>query len=102
MSLNLQTTIVTTSPYTINSSDTLILVNRNLPSSIILPSLSSGEGNKGKSFYIKDYSGTSSNNPITITAANARLINGISFAMLNGNYSHIQIAYDGTNWMTIA
>ena len=102
MPLNLQTVIVITSPYTISNNDTLIFVNRNSPTSIILPAYNSGNDNKGKSFYIKDYSGTSSNNPITITAANARLINGVSFAMLNGNYSHIQVAYDGTNWMTIA
>lgn len=101
MSLNLQTQVVTTTPYTINSSDTLILVNRTSPSTIVLPVLSSSEGNVGKSYYIKDYSGTSTKNPITITAG-GKFINGVTFAMLNGNYSHIQVAYDGTNWVTIA
>jgi hypothetical protein len=101
MSLNLQTQIVTTSPYTINKDDTLILVNRNSPSSVILPSLS-GDSNAGKSFYIKDFSGTSTTNPITITAPSNKTINGVSFAMLNGAYSHIQLAYDGTNWVTVA
>lgn len=101
MSLNLQTTVVTTSPYTINSSDTLILVNRTSPSSIVLPSLS-GSGSIGKSFYIKDFSGTSTINPITITAPSGKLINGVSFAMLNGAYSHIQVAFDGNNWVTVA
>lgn len=101
MSLNLNTQIVTSSPYTINKDDTLILVNRTSPSSIILPSLT-GDGNAGKSFYIKDASGTSTTNPITITAPSSKTINGVSFAMLNGAYSHIQVAYDGTNWVTIA
>lgn len=101
MSLNLQTQIVTTSPYTINKDDTLILVNRTSPSSVILPSLS-GDSNAGKSFYIKDFSGTSKTNPITITAPSNKTINGVSFAMLNGAYSHIQLAYDGTNWVTVA
>jgi hypothetical protein len=100
MSLSLDTVIVTTSPYTMNKDDTLFLVNRNSPSSIILPNLNSGE--KGKSFYIKDASGTSTTNPITITAPSSKTINGVSFAMLNGSYSHIQLAYDGTNWLTIA
>ena len=100
MSLDLNTVIVTTSPYTINKSDTLIFINRTSPSSVILPTLTSSEC--GKSFYIKDYSGTSGTNPITITAPSSKKINGVAFAMLNGNYSHIQLAYDGVNWMTIA
>lgn len=102
MSLNLQTQVVTTSPYTINKDDTLILVNRTSASSIILPTMGNSDGEKGKSFYIKDASGTSTTNPITITAPSSKTINGVSFAMLNGAYSHIQVAYDGTNWVTIA
>lgn len=101
MSLNLQTVIATTSPYTISASDTLIFVNRTAPTTVVLPTLT-GDGSIGKSFYIKDYSGTSTKNPITIVASGTKLINGVSFAMLNGNYSHIQLAYDGVNWMTIA
>ena len=100
MSLSLDTVVVTTSPYTMNKDDTLFLVNRTSPSALILPALSSGE--KGKSFYIKDASGTSTTNPITITAPSSKTINGVSFAMLNGAYSHVQLAYDGTNWLTIA
>lgn len=101
MSLNLQTAVVTTTPYTINANDTLILVKRTSPTTIILPVLPSGDCHIGKSFYIKDSIGTSTKNPITITAG-AKLINGVSFAMLNGNYSHVQLAYDGINWVTIA
>ena len=100
MSLNLDSVIVTTSPYTMNKNNTLFFINRTSPSSIILPSLSSEDS--GKSFYIKDYSGTSGTNPITITAPSSKKINGVAFAMLNGNYSHLQLAYDGTNWMVIA
>jgi len=102
MSLDLNTTIVTTSPYTISGDDTVVLINRNSPSSVILPVISGSDKNKGKSYYIKDYSGTSSNNPITISTSNGKTINGVPFAMLNGAYSHIQIIYDGNNWMTIA
>jgi len=100
MSLDLNTVIVTTSPYTMNKNSTVFLVNRSAPSSIILPSLSNDDD--GKSFYIKDASGTSTSNPITITAPGSKKINGVAFAMLNGAYSHIQVIYDGTNWLTIA
>lgn len=102
MSINLQTVIVTTTPYSISTNDDVIFVNvTSGPCSIVLPA-SGSECNKKRSFYIKDYSGTSNLNPITITASGGKKINGVPFAMLNGNYSHIQVVYDGTNWMTIA
>ena len=101
MSVNLTTNIVTTTPYSIVNNDDVIFVNIITgPANIVLPSNGS-DGSKKRSFYIKDYSGTSRTNPITITAAGGKTINGVSFAMLNGAYSHIQVIYDGTNWMTI-
>lgn len=107
MSVNLTTRIVTTTPYTILVADDVIFVNvTSGPASIVLPviSTSSSDDSSGtrRSFYIKDYSGTSLTNPITITAAGGKLINGVSFAIINGGYAHIQVVYDGTNWMTIA
>ena len=102
MSVNLSTRIVTTTPYTIVNNDEVLFVNvTSGPASIVLPA-SGSDDSKKRSFYIKDYSGTSLTNPITITAAGGKTINGVQFAMLNGAYSHIQVVYDGTNWMTIA
>ena len=103
MSVNLTTRIVTTTPYNIVVADDVIFVNvTSGPASIILPSSGGGGDGQKRSFYIKDYSGTSQTNPITITAAGGKLIDGFSFAILNGGYRHIQVVYDGTNWMTIA
>ena len=102
MSLNLTVKIVSTTPYSIVNSDTVILLNvTSGPASIVLPA-TGVDGTERRSFYIKDYSGTSLTNPITITSAGNKTINGVSFAMLNGAYSHIQVVYDGTNWMTIS
>lgn len=102
MSLNLSVKIVSTTPYSIANNDDVILVNvTSGPASILLPATGSDDSKK-RSFYIKDYSGTSLTNPITITSAGNKTINNVPFAMLNGNYSHIQVVYDGTNWMTIA
>jgi len=101
MSVNLETRIVTTTPYSIVNNDDVIFVNVITgPAQIILPATGS-DGSKKRSFYIKDYSGTSRTNPITITSSGGKTINGVAFAMLNGAYSHIQVIYDGTNWMTI-
>ena len=105
MSLNLATKIITTTSYAILTSDTVILVNvTSGPVKITLPLNGIDDDDEGgnRSFYIKDYSGTSLTNPITIVAPNGKLINGVSFAILNGAYSHVQVIYDGKNWMTIA
>lgn len=91
--------IVTTTPYTITLDDDIVFVNVPGPASIRLPNI---RGNHNYSFYIKDYSGLARENPITITAPVARTIDGVSFAILNGGYSHLQVVYDGTNWKTIA
>lgn len=93
------TKIITVSPYNITTNDEVLFVNVNAKASIILPALS---GEKNQVYYIKDYSGNSAINPITITAAGNKTIDGVSFAMLNSGYSHIQVIYDGTNWKTIA
>jgi hypothetical protein len=129
MSLDLNTRIVTTTPYNIVDNDTVIFVNVVGPSSVILPAngiavsnilqqaninsglddptgLEQGHGRPEckayQSFYIKDYSGNAKTNPITITSAGGKLIDGVSFALLNRGYAHIQVVYDGTNWKTIA
>lgn len=99
MALNYQTVIVTTPTYTAATADEVIFVNvTSGPATVNLPTPSG----PGRSVYIKDYSGTSLKNPITIRGAAGKFINGVSFAMLNGGYSHIQVVYDGMNWMTIS
>ena len=98
MTINYNLKIVTTTPYTVNTSDEVVFVNVPGPASVVLPAIAGG---KNTAFYIKDYSGNAITNPITITAAGNATINGVSFAILNVNYSHIQIVWDGKNWQTI-
>ena len=101
MPINYKTTIVTTTPYTVTSSDEVVLVDTTTgPKMIMLPTPSGSSS--GRSVYIKDYSGVSLTNPITIKGQPGKSIDGESFAMLNGGYSHVQIVYDGTNWLTIS
>ena len=118
MSSNLNTKIVTTTPYTVLSSDEVIFMNVIGPSSVILPAngLATGEdccGNENsdyngkknpvlkRSYYIKDISGNSVANPVTITSAGSKSIDSNPFAIINGGYGHIQVVYDGTNWKII-
>ena len=101
MSFNLNTILVTTTPYTISNDDDVIFINRpSAVSSVVLPSTGT-DGSKKRSFYIKDYSGNAATFPITITAAGGKTIDGGTFAILNGGYSYIQAIYDGTNWKLI-
>lgn len=99
MSISLQTNKITTTPYNIVTANTTLFINVAGPASVVLP-VGAG-GDVGRSYYIKDYSGLATTNPITITASGGRKIDGVSFAMLNGGYSHIQVVSDGSNWFTI-
>ena len=98
MAINYITTTVTTTPYNISSTDEVVLVNVAGPSSVVLPVIVAG---KSTAFYIKDISGDALANPITITATGGATINGIGFALINGNYSHVQFVWDGANWFTL-
>ena len=98
MAINYITTLVTTTPYAILLTDEVLLVNVAGPSSVILPVIAAG---KNTAFYIKDTSGQALANPITITATGGATINGIAFALVNGNFSHVQVVWDGTGWLTL-
>ena len=100
MALTYTTRIVTTTPFTPSNNDEILFINVNGPASVILPA--TGGGDDKRSLYIKDFSGLAQTNPITITSAGSKTIDGVSFAILNGGYSHIQVVYDGTNWKIIS
>ena len=102
MSINYQTRTVTTTPNAITTNDEIIFSNVTTASSLTLPSLGSSSENTGRSFYIKDFSGNSKRNPITITAPSGKTIDGANFAIINTQYGRLLVTYDGTNWKTIA
>jgi hypothetical protein len=101
MSIDYKTKIVTTTPYNVLNTDEVLFINVAGPASVVLPSSGSDEDKK-RSFYIKDYSGLAKTNPITITSAGGKTVDGSTFAILNVGYSHIQVIYDGINWKIIA
>jgi hypothetical protein len=102
MAITYRVRIVTTTPYTVVNDDEVIMMNVAGPSSVILPATGGGGSDDKRSLYLKDYTGLAKTNPITITSAGGKTIDGVSFAILNGGYSHIQVVYDGTNWKTIS
>jgi hypothetical protein len=99
MAINYNLTVVTTTPYNVLDTDEVVFVNVPSHSSVVLPNITPG---KFTGFYIKDSSGNASLNPIIITATGGALINGVSFAILNVNYSQIQLVWDGVDWQTLS
>lgn len=101
MSFNLNTKIVTTTPYSVVNADTVLFINVATATSVVLPATGT-DGSNNRSFYIKDFSGNAATNPITITSAGGKTIDNGTFAILNSGYSHVHIIYDGTNWKIIS
>lgn len=103
MSINYNVRTVSTTPYNIANDDEVILstITALSPSSIILPNFT-GTGNIGRTYIIKDSTGQSRTNPITITAQSGKTIDGASFAIINTQYGRVWITYDGSNWKTIS
>lgn len=102
MSIEFKTKIVTVTPYNVSSKDEVLFINVAGPASVILPSTGNDDDDEKRSFYIKDYTGLAKTDPITITSAGGKTVDGAAFAILNVGYSHIQVIYDGTNWKIIA
>lgn len=100
MAINYNTKIITVATYTITNDDEIIFSNVSGPASIRLPSLPSSGA--GRTYIVKDFSGNSRTNPITITPPASKLIDGATFAIINTPYSRVWLTYDGVNWKTIA
>lgn len=87
-----------TGNYTILNNDYLLSISSSTATNLILPSNPS----IGKSFIIKDISGSASSSNITIaTGSTSHRIDGVGTYTLSINYSSIQIAYLDTNFWGI-
>ena len=91
---NTSTTLVATTPYTVLTTDDLILVDTAsiaAPSSIVLPANPSIDG---QVWTVKDWSGTAGINPITVTVAGAAdTIDGAASFTLSNNYESVGFAF---------
>ena len=90
--------IVTTLPYTASLNDYVIAVSASAGAGVQLPS-----SDFGKSFIVKDVSGSAQSNNITITAAGGELINGSANVQINSSYGSLTFVYFGAGigWGTI-
>jgi len=101
MAINYRVTTVNSTLYLVAGSDEIVMVNVAGPATVILPSDVEVKS-KSRVLYIKDYTGGANVNPITVTSAGEKTIDGVSSVILDHGYAHIQVVYDGKNWKTIS
>ena len=85
--------IVTTTPYSANTSQYFLGVNVASAASVVLP-----VSPTGTVFIIKDIDGDAVVNPITVTATGGALIDGSSSAVINTPFGALQLVFNGTEW----
>ena len=84
-------------PYTVLSTDAVILVSTSAARSIVLPTGASAGA--GRTYLVKDVSGTASSNPITVTVTGGGTIDNSSSAVINLDRGELGVVSDGTNWL---
>ena len=87
-------TIITTSPYTVKQSDTILLSN--CASTAITANLPASSNLDGKIYYIKKIDDSA--NAITVDGNAAETIDGELTQVINGQYDSMTIICDGSNW----
>ena len=84
--------IVTTLPYTASLNDYIIAVSASTGDGVALPSTSEF----GRTFIVKDVSGSAGQNLLTITAASGELIDGSPSAIIAIDYGSAKFVYFGS------
>lgn len=87
-------------PYNILASDYIVgQTATGVPISLVLPAVSAG--NTNQIYVIKDQSGLAGTNNITVSTADAALIDGLNTKLIASNYGTITVYNNGTDWFTI-
>lgn len=95
MSFNVR--IATTTPQTLQATDTILAMNVASASAVTLPT------GVTKQFYgIYDVSNAASTNNITITPTGGQLINGAATYVINVDRGGLLVQFDGTEWIIIS
>lgn len=90
-------TQVTTTTYTALSTDYFLCVDTFTHSTTItLP-----VGILGTVYIIKDCSGNSATNPITIQGTGGQLVDNSASAVINTNFGGIEVIFNGTEWSIV-
>jgi len=83
------TTVVSSSPYTVLATDTVLLVDTT--GSAITLNLGAASARNGLTLKIKDYKGNAATNNITINRNGADTIDGLTSLVIRDNYGGFQI-----------
>ena len=87
---------VSTTPYTVLSSDEILLVDSS--SAAITVNLPAAADNDKRRLTIKDAGGQAGTNNITVDPNGAETIDGETTYLLDTNYESIDVVCDGTGW----
>jgi hypothetical protein len=95
--ITLRYTYVNTSPYVVTSSDEFLGVDSSImPITIELPNAPS----TGRVYIIKDLTGSSSSNNITVTTVGGVVnIDGSSTFVMNASYESIEVLFNGSSYL---
>lgn len=88
--------IVTTTPYSANTSQYFLGVDVATAASVVLP-----VSPTGTVFLIKDIDGDAVINPITVTATGGVLIDGSASATISTPFGSLQLVFNGTEWSIV-
>jgi hypothetical protein len=82
-----------TTDYSASLNDYLISVSSSTDTVILLPS----SAEVGRTYMVKDISGSAASNKIKISASLGQLIDGLQFYTLPSNYASVEVTYFGNN-----
>lgn len=88
-------TIVTSTPFTVSSNESIILTNLTIAGAVTI-NLEASPAN-GKIVIIKDAKGDGSTNNITINGTGGKTIDGSTAVAIISNYGKISLIYDSTS-----
>ena len=92
--ITLNNTVITTTPYNVVYTDSILLVDTSI-SSITINLINTPKN--GMFIYICDFMGNASNNHITING-NGYLINDVSSSKMNTDFRAVNLYFNGTKW----
>ena len=91
-------TVVNAATYDVLTTDLLLHVTYTTKGAVTSLTLPTAQVVQGRALIIKDAGGLAGTNSITVDTENSETIDGAATAVINSNYSAINLYCDGSNW----
>ena len=90
----------TASPYVVQTSDQVVLVNPSPPVAFAV-TLPAGATHTTRRLYVKDKTGNASSTNVTITAGGGETIDGAASVTLASDFGAVTLVFNGTEWSIV-